>query len=138
MKLLHIFLFVFSATSCMAQTLKATSLADEPDCTDINTSSQLDDCINKEMTNSKTLLLNEILNFEKRARQVYASDPKLGKELIETVGEAQDAWITFRDRHCKIEAFQIEKEMPAYVTTINSCVIQMNTKRIKELKNLLR
>jgi uncharacterized protein YecT (DUF1311 family) len=138
MKLLHISLLVFSATSCMTQPLKSTSLAGEPDCTHINTSSQLDDCIHKEMTNSKTLLLKEILSFEKLARRVYAPDPKLGKELIEIVRETQYAWVTFRDKHCKIEAFQIAKEIPAYVTTVNDCVIQMNTKRIEEFKNLLR
>jgi uncharacterized protein YecT (DUF1311 family) len=136
MKLLHIFLFVISATSCMAQ--PPTPLADKPYCTDINTSSQVDDCIHMDMMNSQTLLSNELLNFEKRVKHVYEADQKLGKALIQIVREAQDAWITFRDKNCKIEAFQIEKEMPAYVTTINNCVIQMNTRRIEELKSLLR
>ncbi|MCF6254982.1 MAG: DUF1311 domain-containing protein [Gammaproteobacteria bacterium] len=138
MRLLHIFLLVFSATSCMAQPTKTIFLADELDCTDITTSPQLDDCVHKEMMNSNALLLTEFVNFEKRAKRVYAADLKLGKELIAVVSEAQDAWITFRDRTCKIEAFEIEKETPAYVTTVNSCVIRLNTARIEELKNLLR
>lgn len=138
MKLLHTFLLVVSATSCMAQPSKTTLLADEFDCTDINTSSQLDDCIHKEIMSSITLLSNEFVSFEKRSKHVYAADPKLGKELIEIVREAQDAWITFRDRNCKIEAFEVEKETLAYITTINNCVIRMNTGRIEKLKNLLR
>ncbi len=138
MKLLYILLLVSSAACCMAQPPKNNTVADDFDCTDINVSPELDDCIYKEMINSKTLLSDELLSFEKRAMNIYAADMKLGKELIKIVRGTQDAWITFRDRNCEVEAFQIEKKMPAYVTTINNCVIRMNNKRIEKLKNLLR
>lgn len=138
MKILHIILLFIFASSCMAHAPKATALTDELDCTNINTSPQLDDCVYKGMMNSKNLLSNEYLSFEKRAKNVYAADSKLGKELIKIVREAQDAWIAFRDKTCKIEAFEIEKKAPAYATTINNCVIRMNIERIKELKNLMQ
>jgi len=137
MKLLYILLLVCSAASCMAQPPKTNTLADDFDCTDINVSPKLDDCIYKEIMNSKTLLSDELLSFEKRAKNIYATDMKLGKELIEIVRGTQDAWIAFRDRSCKIEAFQIEKKTPAYITTINNCIIRMNNGRIEKLKNLL-
>jgi uncharacterized protein YecT (DUF1311 family) len=138
MKLFHLLMLAFSVTACIAQPLKAASQADESDCKNITTSPQLDDCVRKDRINSDALLLNEFSNFEKRAKQMYAADLKLGNELIATVRNAQDAWITFRDRSCKIEAFEIERETPAYATTFSNCVIRMNTGRIEELKKLLR
>ena len=137
MRLLHAFLLVISATSCMAQSPKINHLTDKLDCTAINTSPQLDDCVHKQMMKSNTLLLNEFVNFEKLAKHVYAVDPKLGKELIEKVRKAQDAWITFREQNCSVDAFEVEEGTPAYITTVNNCIIRMNAERIKELKMLL-
>lgn len=139
MRLLHIFLLAISATACMAEPSKTTSLiVDDSDCTDIRSSSQIDDCIHKEMMNSNVSLSNALVSVEKRVEQAYAADLQLGQELIEIVREAQHAWLAFRDKDCKIQAFEIEKDTPAYVTTINNCVIQMNDNRIEELKNMLR
>lgn len=139
MRLLHIFLLAISATACMAEPSKTTSLVvDDSDCTEIRSSYQIDDCIHKEMMNSNVLLSNALISVEKRVEQAYAADLQLGQELIEIVREAQYAWLGFRDKDCKIQAFEIEKDTPAYVTTINNCVIQMNDNRIEELKNMLR
>lgn len=76
-------------------------------------------------------------SFEKRAKQVYAADPALGKELIDKVRNAQDAWLSFREKNCSVEVFEIQKGTPAYITTMNNCIILMNAERLKALKKLL-
>ena len=77
-------------------------------------------------------------SFEKRANQLYAPDPALGKELIDKVRNAQDAWLSFREKNCSVEAFEIQVGTPAYITTVNNCIILMNAERIKVLKKLLQ
>lgn len=137
MRLLHAFLLVVFATSCMAQPPKNNPRTDKLDCTVINTSAQLDACVHKKMVTSNALLLNEFVSFKKRVKRVYAADLKLGNELIEKVRKAQDAWIAFRGKNCSVDAFEVEEGTPAYITTVNNCIIRMNAKRIEELKKLM-
>lgn len=136
MKLLYVLILTISAASCMAQTPEITHAQKTQDCTNITTSPQLDACIHNKMVNSNALLTNEISNFEKRVKQTYTDDPKLGNELIEKVHKAQKAWANFRRLNCSIEAFDIENGTPAYNTTVNNCIIRMNAGRIKALKKL--
>lgn len=138
MKILLAFIILIFSASCMAHPLEADSLLGDDDCTEITASFQLDECVSKELVSSNSLLANELEKFEQRAKNVYAADQELGKKFINTVRAAQEAWLIFRDRSCKIEAFEVEPETPAYVTTINSCVIRMNSERGEELKYLLR
>ncbi|MBI1422112.1 MAG: DUF1311 domain-containing protein [Gammaproteobacteria bacterium] len=136
MKLLYAFVLIISATSCMAQTPKISHAEKKLDCTDITTSPQLDACVHHKMVQSNALLMNEFSEFEKRVKQTYTADLKLGNDLIEKVRKAQNAWVTYRQLNCSVEAFGIEEGTPAYNTTVNNCIIRMNTKRIKALKKL--
>ncbi|GAA6169843.1 lysozyme inhibitor LprI family protein [Sessilibacter corallicola] len=133
MKIINIVMLLVSVTSCMIHPLRAA----EPDCSAIETSAQLDNCIHKDTMNSEITLVNELKNFENRVMQLYSADLALGQEFIAVVREAQNAWLVFRDKSCKIEAFEIEKDSAAYITTINNCTLQMNSKRIEVLNNLL-
>ena len=138
MKLLSFFLFIISASACVAQPTNVKPSTDELDCTSISISPQLDKCIHKKMLSSNARLLAEMGSFEKRANQLYAPDPALGKELIDKVRNAQDAWLSFREKNCSVEAFEIQVGTPAYITTVNNCIILMNAERIKVLKKLLQ
>ena len=138
MKLLSFFLFIISASACVAQPTNVKPSTDELDCTTISISPQLDKCIHKKMLSSNARLLAEMGSFEKRANQLYAPDPALGKELIDKVRNAQDAWLSFREKNCSVEAFEIQVGTPAYITTVNNCIILMNAERIKVLKELLQ
>ena len=111
---------------------------DKLDCTAISISPQLDACIHNNMLSSNTQLLAEMESFEKRAKQIYAPDHVTGKELINKVSDAQSAWLNFRERNCEVEAFKIQVGTPAYITTVNNCIIFMNEKRIMVLKKLLQ
>lgn len=137
MKLLSVFLFIISASACVAEPTNIKSSTDKLDCTTISISPQLDECIDKQMLSSNARLLAEMGHFEKRAKLVYAPDPALGKELIDKVRNAQDAWLSFREKNCSVEAFEIQVGTPAYITTVNNCIILMNAERIKVLKKLL-
>ena len=137
MKLLSIFFLIISTSACMAQPSNVKPLTDELDCTAIIISPQLDDCIHKKMLSSNARLLVEMKNFEKRAKKLYTPDPVIGKELIDKVRNAQDAWLNFREKNCIVEAFEVQTGTPAYITTVNNCVIRMNTDRINMLKKLL-
>ena len=136
LRILSPFLLFLSTNSCIAQPNNSTSII-ENDCIVIRNSLQLDNCIHKKMLSSNARLLAEIKNFEKRAKKLYTPDPVIGKELIDKVGNAQDAWLNFREKNCIVEAFEVEKGTPAYITTVNNCVIRMNTARINMLKKLL-
>lgn len=136
MRLVQFILLLSVATSCMAQPPVTSSLKDDLDCSNISISMQLDDCVHKAMMTSNTDLIDEIANFEMRVANIYEADPKLGKALIDVVRQAQDAWITFRDINCRVDAFEIEEGTPAYITTVNNCIIRMNGIRVEEIKRL--
>ncbi|SDU36663.1 lysozyme inhibitor LprI family protein [Halopseudomonas salegens] len=138
MKLLYMAMLVFAAGACMAHSPDITSLPEEPDCADISASAELDDCMHEAIETSRTLLSDELVSFEKRARHVYAADQMLGQEFIDMVLEAQNAWVEFRDKSCKVDAFEVEKGAPSYVTTVNGCIIRMNMERVEVLESLLR
>lgn len=138
MKLLSIFLFIIFASACVAQPTNVKPSTNELDCTAISISPQLDECIHKQMLSSNARLLTEMGRFKKRAKQLYSPDPALGKELIDKVRIAQDAWLSFREKNCGVEAFEIQIGTPAYITTMNNCIILMNAERIKVLKKLLQ
>jgi uncharacterized protein YecT (DUF1311 family) len=138
MKLLSVFFLIISTSACMAQPSNVNHSTDELDCTAISISPQLDDCVHKQMLSSNARLLAEIESFEKRAKQVYAPDPAIGKELIDKVLNAQSAWVSFREKNCSVEAFEIQMGTPAYNTTVNNCIILMNAKRIKVFIKLLQ
>lgn len=137
MRALSVFLLVISTSACMAQPPNDIASKNEIDCTVISNSLQLDNCVNKKMLNSNALLLAETTRFEKRAKKIYMPDPDLGKELIDKVRNAQDAWLSFREKNCSVEAFEVQEGTPAYITTVNNCIILMNAERIKVLKKLL-
>lgn len=137
MRLVHAILLAIATTNCMAQPSKITPKVNEIDCTNITTSPQLNDCVDKMVVALNARLLNKFVNFEARAKAVYAVDLKLGKELIEKVRKAQDSWITLRDLNCSIDAFEVEEGTLAYITTVNNCIIRMNKERIKALKKIL-
>lgn len=141
MRLMHTYLPVIAAimttTTCMAQP-PATDAPDGvvDDCTKITVSWGLDACVREELTASNALLLDGLASFERRTESDYTSVPSLGKKLIEKVHKAQDAWIVFRDLNCSVAAFQIEEDKPAYMTSVNFCIIDMNAERIEDLSKL--
>lgn len=122
MKPISLFFLMFFAMSCSAQVP--------------STSAQVDDVAKGNRTSSDLVLVKELNNVEARISDLYTADKKLGQALITQVRSAQDAWTTWRDNQCALEAFQIEKESIAYTTTINNCVRQMNQKRLTDLKKL--
>lgn len=69
--------------------------------------------------------------------EAYQADPQLGSALIKTVLESQKSWLSYRDKHCKVIAFEIEEGTAAYITIINSCAIELNEKRMEQLSQLL-
>ena len=135
MRILPILLIVLTSSACMAQ--PPNTSMEKTDCTVIKNSLQLDNCIHKKMLASNSLLLTEMKSFEKRAKKIYTPDPVLGKELIGKVRNAQNAWLSFREKNCSVEAFEVQEGTPAYITTVNNCIIHMNGERIKVLKKLL-
>ena len=138
MKMLSVFLLIISTSACMAQPTNVNSSADKLDCTVVSNSLELDNCVKKKVLVSNSLLLTEMTSFEKRARKVYAPEPTLGKELIDKVLSAQEAWRSYRDKNCIVEAYEIEEGTPAYITTVNNCIILMNIERTNVLKKLLQ
>tara|TARA_R110001583_G_scaffold51865_1_gene161431 strand:- start:310 stop:618 length:309 start_codon:yes stop_codon:yes gene_type:complete len=78
-----------------------------------------------------------ISRFEIQIGENYQADQQLGRTLIKTVLESQKAWVSYRDKHCKIIEFVIEEDTAAYITTINSCTIEMNEERMEQLSQLL-
>jgi uncharacterized protein YecT (DUF1311 family) len=129
------FLLVVFASYSMAQSSKE-SAADRPICADVSTSAELDECVRGERKRSESDLSRGLENLEGRVKNLYSADLALGKELVELIYEAQDAWVSFRDKSCKVEAFEVEVGTPAYATTVNSCVIRMNTERAEEIEQL--
>ena len=136
MKSIYAGILIISATACMAKTPQDSSEEKRLDCSNITVSPQLDDCIHIKMVKSNSLLNEALSKFENRVKHAYTADQKLGNELIEKVLKAQKAWATYRDLNCRVEAFDIEEGNPAYKTTVNNCIVRMNSLRIKAIKKL--
>lgn len=106
------------------------------DCTHVIISAQYDDCIKKNILESNQQLEQIISRLEIQVAENYQADQQLGKALIKTVLESQNSWISYRDKHCKIIAFEIEEGTAAYITTLNSCAIELNENRMEQLSQL--
>jgi len=106
------------------------------DCTHVIISAQYDDCIKKNILESNQQLEQRISRLEIQVAENYQADQQLGKALIKTVLESQKSWISYRDKHCKIIAFEIEEGTAAYITTLNSCAIELNENRMEQLSQL--
>lgn len=138
MKKFLVLLLVFSAAACRAESPESPAMLDVSDCSDISASAQVDDCIHKEKLNSQAMLDEGMGQFEAYIRDLYQADPALGGQLIETMTEAQRAWVVFRNANCKVEAFEAEEGTLLQQSLINSCVARMNAERTEYLGQLLR
>ena len=137
MKKLLVLLLVFSAVACRAESPESPATLDVSDCSDISASAQVDDCIHREKLNSQTVLDGGMVQFEAYINDLYEADPALGEQLIETVAEAQQAWVAFRDAHCKVEAFEAEEGTLLQQSLLESCVARMNAERTEYLGRLI-
>ena len=131
MKYILLLLILIVNVSCLAHN------DEKIDCTHVTISAEYDDCIKKNILESNRQIEQIISRVETHIGKSYQADQQLGRALIKAVLEAQEAWISYRDKHCKIIAFEIEEGTAAYITTINSCAIELNEERIKQLNQLL-
>lgn len=131
MKYILLLLILIVNVSCLAKN------DEEIDCAHVTISAEYDDCIKKNTLESNRQLEQIISRLEIHIDKSYQADQQLGKALIKTVLESQKAWVSYRDKHCKIIAFEIEEGTAAYITTINSCAIELNGERMEQLNQLL-
>ena len=110
---------------------------EQVECTKIITSTKYDDCIKKNTLETNRQLEQIVSRFEVQVSEAYQADPQLGNDLIKTVLESHKSWLSYRDKHCKVIAFEIEEGTTAYITIINSCVIELNEKRMEQLNQIL-
>ncbi len=130
MKYILLLLVLTVSVACFAQD------NEKIDCTHVIISAQYDDCIKKNILESNQQLEQIISRLEIQVAENYQADQQLGKALIKTVLESQKSWISYRDKHCKIIAFEIEEGTAAYITTLNSCAIELNENRMEQLSQL--
>lgn len=106
------------------------------ECNNVSTNSELEACINKKVSYSEEQLSNEISSVKSRIMNNYVADLQLGHELIENIQDAQNAWLAYRDKTCKVVAFEIEKGTPAYKTVYDHCITTMNNERVVYLSEI--
>ncbi|MDH5178166.1 MAG: DUF1311 domain-containing protein [Gammaproteobacteria bacterium] len=136
MKSLSVFLLYVFATVGVAQAAGSGAGTGAPDCAVIQSSPQLDACVHKHWVAAEAELAAGFGAYRQRIKTLYAADAELGKKLLDKVQQAHSAWLTFRDANCRVEAFEIEEGTPAYVTTLENCLIRMNAERFDVLKKL--
>ena len=137
MKKWLVLLLVVSAAACRAESPETPAMLDVSDCSDIRASAQVDDCLRSERLKSQAVLDAGAAEFQAYISDLYEADPALGEQLSETVTEAQQAWLLFRDANCMVEAFEAEEGTPLQQSLINSCVARMNAERTGYLDRLL-
>ena len=136
MKIISILFVLFTSTSCLAHKTEQFADLSILNCDKVTASSHLDDCINKKMQVSENKLKSVLSTVLKNVETIYLPDPVLGKALAKKIIETQAVWLNFRKLHCQVKAFEVEEGTQAYITSINSCKIRMNYKRINELEHL--
>lgn len=112
------------------------SQPEKADCNNITASAEVDYCVRENLKKSTISLQNAMRRVERNITRDYVADQKLGNELITLIKKTQKAWMTYRDLNCKLDAFEIEKNSPAYTTTVSNCTIRMNDERIKLLEQM--
>lgn len=98
---------------------------------------QAADCANPmDQATFNTCAAQEYSAADKRLNQVYNDyRQRLDARQKDRLKDAQQAWLHYRDLHCKFAASSVEGGS-AYTMVFDGCLAEVTDARVKELKSL--
>ncbi|GME32250.1 DUF1311 domain-containing protein [Pantoea sp. QMID2] len=104
------------------------------DCSIGNNDQEVYSCAQKNK-NEIELDLNEEYKLAKtRVETLFKGDGKELRQYMDTLTDAQRAWLKYRDNDCKLASYAADKGSDLSNANISMCTSELNEQRIKKLK----
>ncbi len=91
-------------------------------------------CAQKNRNETELDLNKEYKLAKTRVETLFKGDDKELSQYMDTLTEAQRAWLKYRDNDCKLASYAADKGSDLSNANINMCTSELNEQRIKKLK----
>lgn len=91
-------------------------------------------CAQKNRNETELDLNKEYKLAKTRVETLFKGDNKELSQYMDTLTEAQRAWLKYRDNDCKLASYAADKGSDLSNANINMCTSELNEQRIKKLK----
>ena len=104
------------------------------DCAQGNNDQEVYTCAQKNRNETELDLNKEYKLAKTRVETLFKGDDKELSQYMDTLTEAQRAWLKYRDNDCKLAFYAADKGSDLSNANINMCTSELNKQRIKKLK----
>nr|WP_242634143.1 lysozyme inhibitor LprI family protein [Pantoea allii] len=106
------------------------------DCSKGNNVQEVNECAEKNKTESELNLNTEYKAAKTRIEQIYKGHDQESSQYRSAFIDTQRNWLKYRDSQCGLEAYDAEKGSDAYVSVMNFCIDRLDKERTAILKQL--
>jgi len=104
------------------------------DCSIGNNDQEVYSCAQKNKNETELDLNKEYKLAKIRVETLFKGDGKESRQYMDTLTEAQRAWLKYRDNDCKLASYAADKGSDLSNANISVCTSELNEQRIKKLK----
>lgn len=106
------------------------------DCSKGNNVQEVNECAEKNKTESELNLNKEYKAAKTRIEQIYKGHDQESSQYRTAFLDTQRNWLKYRDSQCRLEAYAAEQGSDAYVSVMNFCIDRLDKERTAILKQL--
>lgn len=106
------------------------------DCSKGNNVQEVNECAEKNKTESELNLNKEYKAAKARIEKIYKGHGEESSQYRSAFVDTQRNWLKYRDSQCGLEAYAAEQGSDAYVSAINFCIDRLDQERTAILKQL--
>lgn len=106
------------------------------DCSQGNNVQEVYSCAQKNRNETELDLNKEYKLAKGRVETLFKGDDKELSQYMDTLTEAQRAWLKYRENDCKLASYAADKGSDLSNANVNMCTSELNEQRIKKLKLL--
>jgi len=104
------------------------------DCSNSNNDQEVYTCAQNNRNETELDLNKEYKLAKTRVETLFKGDNKELSQYMDTLTEAQRAWLKYRENDCKLASYAADKGSDLSDANINMCTSELNEQRIKKLK----
>ncbi|MBK5014038.1 lysozyme inhibitor LprI family protein [Pantoea sp. S62] len=106
------------------------------DCSNGNNTQEVNECAEKNKTESELNLNKEYKAAKIRIEHFYKGHDQESSQYRSAFVDTQRNWLKYRDSQCRLEAYAAEEGSDAYVSVMNFCIDRLDKERTAILKQL--
>ncbi|MFB6324838.1 lysozyme inhibitor LprI family protein [Pantoea deleyi] len=106
------------------------------DCSNGNNAQEVNECAEKNKTESELNLNKEYKAAKIRIEHLYKGHDHESSQYRSAFVDTQRNWLKYRDSQCRLEAYTAEEGSDAYVSVMNFCIDRLDKERTAILKQL--